>query len=278
MKNLPLYIMILALAAPVWADSASKQAREEKKAARQAAKEERLEGEGVFYTNGRMDYIKVEAMSKKEAQRRAPQHPATISVDQMKDYLLSITASEKNLLKKSPEIVQVFTDKAVGFLAPIMVRAFAKAQPSDQVVLSWLVKDPSFVLRDDRIVIAECWVKDGQLHMQFNKLLAKLVGDYEGKGNFDTVIGNAKAIRTRLVTSAVVSVTGKNEREAVIAMDADFSALNAPDVVAGSNADPKAKAQRNIKERLSDLEQLRKDKMITEVEYQSKRKRLLDSL
>lgn len=278
MRRFVLGVVVVALALPVWADPASKLAREEKKAAKAAAKQEKFEGEGIFYTNGRMDFVKVEDMKGSEVKERAPQHPATIGVDQMKNYLLSVTVTEKDLLKKSPEIVQVFTEKSVGFLAPILVKAFSKAQPNQMVVLSWLTKDPLFVLRNDRIVIAECWVKDDQLHMQFNKLLAKLVGDTDKKGNFNLIVDRAKGLRIKLLPSAVLMATGRNGTEAVISMNGDFSGLNAPDAIAGSSIDPKARAQRSVKDRLSDLDQLRKDKMVTEAEYQAKRKALLDSL
>lgn len=270
-------MVVMLMAQPLWADEASKQAREEKKVARAAAKQDKFEAEGIFYTNGRMDYVKIDRMTEKEIKVRAPTHPATISIDQMKNYLLSITVSEKKLLKKSPEIVQVFSDKSVGFLAPIMTKAFSSVQPNQMVVVSWLVKNPTFVLREDRIVIAECWVKDDHLYIQFNKLLAELVGDTDRKGNFNFVVNNAKGLRIKLITSSVVTATGKNGTEAVIDMGGDFSGLNAPDAVAGGG-DPKARAQRSVKDRLTDLDQLRKDKMVTEAEYQTKRKALLDSL
>lgn len=278
MRHLVLGMLVLIVAFPAWAGSASKQAREEKKAAKATAKQQKSENEGVFYTNGRMDFVKLTPLKEKEAKELAPQHPATITLDQMKNALLSVTVSDKDLLKKSPEIVQVFSEKSVGFLAPILVKAFSKAQANQMVVLSWLTKDPVFVLRNDRIVVAECWIQNGQLHMQFNKLLAKLVGDTDRKGNFGLVVDRAKGLRIKLLPSAVVSVAGKNGSEAVINMDGDFSGLNAPDAVAGNNADPKIRAQRSIKDRLSDLDQLRKDKMVTEAEYQVKRKALLDSL
>lgn len=278
MRRFVLGLVMVTLAFPVWANEASKQARAEKKAAKAEAKQQKFEEEGIFYTNGRMDFVKLDTLKEKEVKERAPQHPATISLDQMKNYLLSVTVSEKDLLKKSPDIVQVFNEKSVGFLAPILVKAFSKVQPNQMVVLSWLTKDPMFVLRNDRIVIAECWVKDDQLHMKFNKLLAKLVGDTDKKGDFDQIVNRAKGLRIKLLPSAVVAVAGKKGTEAVISMNGDFSGLDAPDVIAGGSSASKVRAQRTVKDRLTDLDQLRKDKMITEGEYQNKRKALLDSL
>lgn len=278
MHRFVLALVLVTLAFPAWADDASKQARAEKKAAKAEAKQQRFEDEGIFYTNGRMDFVKVQEMKGRELKDRAPQHPATISLDQMKNFLLSLTVADKDLFKKSPDIVQVFNEKSVGFLAPILVKAFSKAQPNQMVVLSWLTKDPLFIIRNDRIVIAECWVKDDQLHMKFNKLLAKLVGDTDKKGDFDEIVDRSRGLRIKLLPSSVIAVTGKNSTEAVISMGGDFSGLGTPDTVVGSNADPKARAQRTVKDRLTDLDQLRKDKMVTEGEYQTKRKALLDSL
>lgn len=278
MRRFILGLVLVTLAFPVWADSAKKQARAEKRAAKAEAKQQRFEDEGVFYTNGRMDFVRLQDMRGSELKDRAPQHPATITVDQMKNYLLSVTVSEKDLLKKTPEIVQVFSEKSVGFLAPILVKAFSKVQPNQMVVLSWLTKDPMFVLRNDRIVIAECWVKDDQLHMQFNKLLAKLVGDTDKRGDFDQIVNRAKGLRINLLPSAVIAVVGKRGTEAVISMNGDFSGLDAPNTIAGTNVDTNARAQRSINDRLADLDQLRRDKMVTEAEYQAKRKAMLDSL
>jgi hypothetical protein len=270
----------------VAAEKADRAAKKEAKAAKKQAKrdakiEEALaENKDVvtFYTNSRMDFVKLETMSKGEAKDRGAQHPAMITADQMKQYLSAILVSEKDLLKKSPDIVQVFSEKAADFLGPILAKAFSKAKPDQVVVFSWLTKDPLIVIRNDRIVIAECWVKDNVLHMQFNKLLAKLNGDYDKRGNFDFVINNAKGLRIKLLASAVVTPAGRGGKEAMITMDGDFAAVTAPDVVVGNGDAQKVTAQRSVKDRLTDLDQLRKDKMITEAEYQTKRKKLLESL
>lgn len=271
-----------AIAAEKAAHEAKKDAKEAKKQAKRDARveEELTENKDIvtFYTNGRMDFVKLEVMKKREAEDRGAQHPATISVDTMKQALSAVLVSEKNLLKKNPDVVQVFNEKATDFLSPILVKAFSKAKPDQMVVFSWLTKDPLVVIRNDRIVIGECWVKDNLLHIQFNKLLAKLSGDYDKRGNFDFVINNAKGLRIRLIASSVVTPAGKRGTEAMIALDGDYSAVAAPDSVVGGESAKKASAQRSMKDRLTDLEQLRKDKMITEAEYQSKRKALLENL
>lgn len=289
MNRIATVMAVLILTTPVWAQEAVSppapvdakaqraEEKEAKKAAKAEAKQTRFEEEGIYYTNGRMDFVKIETMKKGEIKDRTPQHPATIVPDQLETYLKSILVSEKDILKKSPEIIQVFNDKAADFLAPIIAKAFSKVQPDQMVVFSWLTKDPMAVIRNDRIVIGECWIQDNHLHIQFNKLLAKLTGDYDKRGNFNFVINNAKGLRTKLLPSAVVSVAGRGGREAIIDMGGDFASLTAPDSVAGGDS-AKARATRNTQDRLSDLDQLRKDKMITEAEYQAKRKVILDSL
>lgn len=305
MKRILSTLVLIVLTAPVFAASdpgptpptaetvaaekadraAKKEAKATKKQAKRDAKIEEALADNkdvvTFYTNNRMDFVKLETMKKGEAEDRGAQHPVVIPVDQMKNYLTAILVSEKDLLKKSPEILQVFNEKATDFLAPILVKAFSKAKPDQMVVFSWLTKDPLLVVRNDRIVIGECWVKDNLLHIQFNKLLAKLSGDYDKRGNFNFAINNAKGLRIKLLASAVVTPGGKRGTEAMVAMNGDFSAVTAPDTVVGNTAakaDAKMSAQRNVKDRLTDLDQLRKDKMITEAEYQAKRKALLDSL
>lgn len=305
MQRFWMSMLLVIMTAPAWASPSStsstpptqesvaaekaeratkKEAKQAKKQAKQDAKIEEAIADNkdvvTFYTNSRMDFVKLETMRKKEMAARAPQHPAVITIDQMKQYLSAILVSEKDLLKKTPEIVKVFNDKSVDFLSPILVKAFSKAKPDQMVVFSWLTKDPLVVLRNDRIVIGECWVTNNQLHIQFNKLLARLIGDTDKRGNFDTVIGRSKGLRIKLLASAAVSPIGKNGLEAVIPLDGDFSTVGDVDSVAGGGdgKDSKKSASRGIKDRLTDLDQLRKDKMITEAEYQNKRKALLESL
>lgn len=261
--------------------AAKREAKEAKAEQKRNEKIQKFIAEGkdevTFYTNDRMDFVKLVIMKTKEAKERAAQHPAVISLDKMKQYLGAVLVSEKDLLKKSPEVVKVFNDKAINFLSPILVKAFSQAKPDQMVVFSWLTKEPYVVLRNDRIVIGECWVTNNQLHIQFNKLLAKLIGDTDKRGNFNTVLDRSKGLRIHLLASTVLSPIGKQDLEAVIPLDGDFTTVGDVDSVAGGD-DSNVTARRSMKDRLSDLDQLRKDKMITEVEYQNKRKALLNSL
>ncbi|PIR20817.1 MAG: hypothetical protein COV45_04475 [Deltaproteobacteria bacterium CG11_big_fil_rev_8_21_14_0_20_47_16] len=251
----------------------------QEKAARKAAKKEAkadklAQDRGIFYTNGRMDFVKLDTMKSKLVKARNPQHPAQISVEQMKLYLSSIIVSENNLLKKAPEIERVYNDSAVDFLAPIIVKAFNNAKPDEAVTVSWLTKDPYFVIRNDRIAISTMWVQNGQLYVQFNKLLAKLVGDTDKKDNINFVVGNAKSLHIKLVSNGSVVVTNKHKHEVAINMAGDFSNVQTPDTATAQTSTSKS----TVKQRLMDLDQLRKDKMITEPEYLSKRKKILDNL
>lgn len=238
--------------------------------------------EKVLYTNHRVDFVKIKDMDKKEVKERAVNHPAEITEAKMRDYLAAVTFRRKEMFKKVPVMGRVFNDRAVEVLAPVMAKALSQAQANQMVVFSWLFKDPLMIIRNDMITAGDLWVSDGMLHLKFNKLLAQMTGDYDTRGGLDFAVNNAKSVNTDLISSPGVIVAGKGNKQAIVDMSADFTVAAegaSPDGFGVVTADKtKQTATRSAKNRLNDLDQLRKDKMVTEQEYQAKRKLILRDL
>ncbi len=269
-----------------------------------------------IYTDHRFNSVKIESMSKSDAERRKPNQPFTISPDKMTALLKSVKLSRSFVLKKEVETQDVFDDRAVGFLASKISDALAQATNKDQIVISYLTKDPIFIMRNDRITIATLWMQGADLYINFEKLAAKLIGDYDKRGDFSKIIANAKGLRMSLEvrdgqsygesTGMLVFDTNHDfNGKPVVEEDADESAVKPKakegKVVRQPSQDPKGpqliKRQKvkegeavapaapvvdvtpkTAKERLKALDQLKEDGLINDKEYTQKRKEIIKGL
>jgi hypothetical protein len=165
-------------------------------------------------------------------------------------------------------------------------------------------KRPYFILRHDYISIINIFVADNGIHFNFSKLFAKLNGDYEQASNFDEQVQKAKGIRVSLEAHKGQTILSDQD-EVILALNYDFAndvlIANANEAVANQTKAEKKAAKKkgktdtnttavaqttptptgsadNVKSRLETLEQLKKDKLITDGEYQQKKSEILNSL
>ncbi|MBI4367091.1 MAG: hypothetical protein HY543_09760 [Deltaproteobacteria bacterium] len=234
-------------------------------------------GSRYIYTNRRFDYVKLQEIGKKDLAAKAPTHPATISVEQMRAVLGSMKLSRKLLFKDEIEHQEIYNERAVNFLAPHLVEAFRQAGPEQEVVFSWIFKDPFFIIRNDRVTVARAWVANQEFHVEFLKLFAKLEGDYDKRGNFDKALNRAKSLRIELEPQPGQMLGASNAHELVLDLGRPIAA---PVAARGKpvNAAEVTLLPRSTKARLTELEKLRKKELITEEEYQRKRTELLQAL
>lgn len=271
-----------------------------------------LAGARYIYTNHRLDYVKIDSIGKKELAEKAPTQPATLSVEKVRDVLASIKLNRKLMFKKEVATQDVFNEKAVNFLAPRLVEAFQQATAEEEVIFSYLLKDPDFVFRDDKFTVAKAWMKDNEMHVEFLKLYAKLEGDYDKRGNFNKVVNRAKGIRIELEAGPGQMLGASNPHELVIDMNhvavAQTTPAAQPATVTkkgkGSVVSPAAQyppapppgtssptqsstgspgsvalvPQADMQQRLRELSKLRRAKLITDEEYQAKRSEILQNL
>lgn len=196
-----------------------------------------------IYNNGRFNYVKIETMDKSELKTRQPTQPFTISEEKMKQILQNINISRSFILKKEVETQEVFDERAVNFLAAKLVDAFAQATDKDKVVISYLTKDPIFVLRNDRLTIATMWVQGTDLYITFDKLAAKMIGDYDKRGDHTKMVANAKGLRMSIEVGEGQSY-GSDTDVLVIDTTFDYSKI----VKAEEPLSPQAEAKKAKKE------------------------------
>lgn len=236
-----------------------------------------------IYTNHRLDYVKLQPIPKKILAGKAPTHPATIAIGKMQEILASLKVSRKLFLRKQVETQEIFNEKAVAFLAPLLVEAFQRASAEDEVVFSYLWKNPQLIMRNDRFTAAKAWVKDQEMHIEFLKLHAKLEGDTDKKGNFDRVVNQAKSLRIELEPQAGQMFGASNPHELVIDLAAAVArpAIEAPargGAATRATEPATVPVDTSLQSRLRELDRLRRARLITDDEYQAKRKELLQNL
>ncbi|HQG12955.1 MAG: hypothetical protein BWY40_01034 [bacterium ADurb.Bin270] len=177
-------------------------------------------------TNKRFNYVKLKEVKGGVAEGRNMTHPVNIDVDGLKAALASIKLSKRYIIKKEAENQQVFDESAINFLAPNMTTAFSRATPIEEIVVSYLSKNPFFILRNDTLNIATCWISGNELHVKFNKLFAKISGDVDKRGNEAKAASKARGLRVDLELQPGQKF-GIDDTSEII-LDLDYNYVEAP--------------------------------------------------
>lgn len=269
-------------------------------------------------TNHRFNYVKLKEVGGRLAEERLMTHPVIINEQGLRTALASIKLERGSLFKKEAETREVFDDDAINFLAPNFVRAFKQATPMEEVVFSYLSKNPLFIIRNDRINIGHAWIHEDELHISFEKIFAKITGDVDKRGNEARAIARSMGVRVKLEVGPGQQI-GQEKYEIVLNLHHNYAeetkVEEAPlvDVTmagdqirkgeskgtevsqTGAKAAP-ARARQIVKKeesapgtadsaeaqttkgRLETLEQLKRDGLISDKEYKAKRKEILKDI
>lgn len=256
----------------------------------------------------RVNWVKIDKADPKEIPLSDLRHPSTVIEDnQMEAMLLSIKISKKHLLKKEVDSIDVFNTFEARKYSSYLVNALARVGSEEVVNFSIVHKRPLFILRNDRLTMGNLFVAGDGVHFQFTKLFAKLSGDYEASANMDKMVRKAKTIRVSLeanegqvlsyasATEIILSPTydfiknvqieqAHREEEDAEAMKTKSARKDSKEeIVSSSNnsAPPVISSQTasgDAPSRLRKLEDLKKQKLISDQEYQDLRKKILSEL
>lgn len=260
-------------------------------------------------TNHRFNFVKLKEVRGSVMESRQMTHPVTLDEQGLRTALASIKLSRSYLIKKEVDTQRIFDDTAIDFLAPALVRAFAEAGPNEQVVFSYLSKSPIIIIRNDRLNICEAWIRNDELHIKFEKLFAKITMDIDKRGNETRAIAQAQGLRVKLELGEGQNLGVSDPDEVVLNLHYNYAVKPEPEkepeptTMAGEKVpqpqEPqkgaRAKAEkgtgkeppvtqasepdkRSATERLKELEQLKKDKLVSKKEYEEKRKEILKGL
>jgi hypothetical protein len=239
---------------------------------------------GYFLDDKRYNYVRLEDF--KDRGTRNINHPYEISEADVGTILGMVKIKKGSLFSKETKERDVFNSEAISQLAGPISRALKELTPDKKIGFSYLVKEPRLVIRDDRLSRGSMWVEDGRLHIKFSDLCIKLTGDIHKRGIYEIREANrGRGLYTQLDLLPGQSY-GDSTKELVIDLasigrvteerlkkEREAKEKGAPTVV---RIEPSGQA--SVKERLKELESLKKEHLITEEEYQKKRAELLNQL
>lgn len=208
----------------------------------------------------------------------------------MKTILQSIRYSKKIIFLKDIEHASLLGDESVSRFAPYLSMALNHATPGQEVAFSVIVKDPKLVVfRNDRLTTGRAFVKGDELVISFEKLNAKLLGDYANTGKEAQAVRQAQSIHTALELGP--GQKGSYDDPDTILFDLNYpweqgeksvaaaksSASQQPVIIVAPKNEEGTYVQ-NPKTRLKELKKLLDDELITPQEYDQKRQEILKGL
>lgn len=246
-------------------------------------------------TDHRFNFVKIQEISIRDAEARAMSHPTDVDEEKIRRALSSLRLSQRHLISKEVDTQTIFNDDAVAFLAPALVRGFHEAAATDEIVFSYLNSDARFVLRNNRLTIASAWLHGSELHLKMKKLYAMVTGDIDKRGNEDRAASRAKGLRVAFDLQPGQTLATDDAEEVIIDLDHQGEAAvsqespptSATEAKQETKQERKKEAKKEVKsvttlptvkERLTELEELKKENLISKKEYEEKRKEILKDL
>lgn len=251
-------------------------------------------GEVIYRSTNKLDLIKLDKAKKSEA-AGGLSHPYTFDPVQMREILGSIHFNKNVIFLRDVEDRDLFDAGNVEFLSPYLIEAFQKAKNNEVVTVSYFTRSSKFVIQDDRLSVFRAYVKDDGLHIKFSKLYAKLLGDRTTQGA-DRAASQARGMRVSLEPQKGQDRISWDPEELVFDLHyfvpGGSATAKKEEIVPEKKTTKKSEqvttkksastsmdtGEKSVKRRLEELEQLRKDELITDKEYQQKRKELIREL
>ncbi|MBI3541257.1 MAG: hypothetical protein HY073_03865 [Deltaproteobacteria bacterium] len=240
----------------------------------------------IYKSPNKIDFVKIEKASKDQRKAGAFKHPHDFQPEELQKVLASIRFNKKALLSKDIQNDRLYDDKNIDVLSPYLMEAFKKAGPEEKVVVSYFTHNTKLAVPDDRLTVFETFVREDGLHLRFNKLYAKMLGDRTTMGSA-RASQEAQSLRVSLELQPGQNRIAWGPEEIIIdptrvgmevvpqetASEVANQGKPAKSTLPAANNDGKT-----IRVRMKELEQLKKDELITNEEYQKKHNELLKQL
>lgn len=248
----------------------------------------------TYLYRNRADWVKLVGLKKKQLGNTVLLHPISeLSTEALQNMLLSITLNRSALFSKDVKEVGVFTDEEAGKYASYIVQALKKAAPNQVVNASIVHKRPHFIIRADYLTIFNIYVTDQGVHFYFNKLFARLDGDYEQASQMDRALSHAKSARVTIKPMPGQRLAYHDGHELIMSPGfnfADNSIIPRKEPIKSAHQlmeQPSKSAHsdgvatntgRDTKSRMKELEDLKKSGLVSQEEYRTKKSAILDAL
>ena len=241
----------------------------------------RADSNYIYKSPNKIDFVKLDKANKHE-KTDGLLHPHTFTDDEVRSVLRSIRFNKKVLLSKDIEKAELFDEKNIEFLTPYLLEAFQKAGPEQVVVASYFTRHGQMLVQNDRLTVFRAFLKNDGLHFVFNKLYAKMLGDRTTMGA-DRAMQEARGLKVSLELQPGQNRIGWDPEEIVF----DLNVFSGTEKVkqpkkkkkeSDAVTAPEVQKMKSVRDRLKELEQMKKDELITDEEYKKKREGLIREL
>lgn len=174
-------------------------------------------------TNHRFNYVKLKEVKSSVAAERHMTQPVQLDRQGLREALKSIKLSRSYIIKKEVDTQHVFNDTSIDFLAPNLAKAFSQANDREEIVFSYLMKNPLFILRNDRLNLGKMWVSGNELHIKFIKLYAKVTGDTDKRGNEAKAVARSRGLRIKLELGPGQQVAIEDHSEIILNLNYNYA-------------------------------------------------------
>lgn len=239
---------------------------------------------GYLYDNHRFNYIRLEKIGDIKGEIN---HPYTFTQPQISTILRMIEIKKGIVFTDREQEKTVFDEYSISLLTPYIVKAFETATPKQKVAFSFLIKDPKFVIKNDRLNTGSMWVEDGNLHIDFDLIYVKVSGDTDKRG-YEAMRRTVQSARGLRVTLELGPGQEYGESTSELVVDLGVAEkitdekIKQEKALAEMGIDQNVKVEvtkeKSVKSRMKELEALKKQKLITDEEYNLKRKEILEGL
>lgn len=270
-----------------------------------------VQADNNYIYRQKINWVKLDKADPKDVPLGSLKHPYTsVSTEEMEAMLLSIKIAKRYALKRTVESVDVFNSWEARRYAPFFVEGLAKVDPDHVINFAIIHKRPAFILQNDFITMGNIWADSEGVHFQFTKLYAKISGDYEASAHTDKTLRKVKSQRLALEAGPGQKLSYYSAMEIIMDPAHNFiseaqvelarrEAIEESLLRGKTSKKKKGKAARepiteeekqevatgvsasdskNVAGRLKELEKLKADKLISEQEYQSLRKKILQEI
>ena len=241
-----------------------------------------------YLYRSRANWVKLVKLSNKQLAGESLQHPYNkLNPAQMEAMLLSLNLNKNSAFKKEITTSEIFSIDEAKKFAPYIIDALSQAAANQVVNVAIVHKRPKSILQNDHFSMINIFVSDDGVHFYFTKLFAKLGSDYQQASKMDEAISKAKSLRVSLAASEGQKLAFGDADELIIDPNYDFINNTHRLVPAETEYKPTGKKTQVAKNtapeadtaaRLKKLDELKKQKLITDAEYAQKRKEILGGI
>lgn len=255
--------------------------------------------------NNPANIIKLQKISRGQAERLNLSHPYTFTEDQMADVLRSLRYNRRALFSDKIKTRHVYEEEYIEKYTSLLVKAFQEVGPQEVVYFSLAQKRPLIIIRNDHLTAVEMWVTGQELHIKFLKTEAKLQGDYKQRTQQGRkLIMESKGMRISLEPQEAQKFSFESSKELILDINANWEAIvtkieaeeerikqeQAFKKARGSRKKKLAKQQevqsapisekdrKSAEQRLSELKKLRDKGLINDQDYEKKKQEILENL